>query len=93
MTHYNLYGYLAIGFVFGILVLIVILLVVLIKQSYKSKNLRMMNASDNARDAEYRILTESLQKNFQEGQEKVAAELAQLRTRVASIEKLLREVE
>ena len=96
MSGTGIYGYLGIGFVFGILVLIVILLVVLMKQVYKTKHIQIASEAELSRDTAYRKLAESscqLQREIKEGQDKLAAELVQLRTRVAAIEKLLREVE
>ncbi|PRX63472.1 hypothetical protein B0G52_12196 [Cohnella sp. SGD-V74] len=52
---FNIYGYLGMAFAFGILVLIVILLVVLIKQSFKTKHLKLTSQAD----AEFRKLAES----------------------------------
>lgn len=92
----NMYGYLSIVFVFGILVLFVILLAVIIKQVYRTKHLKIVSTADAAKEAEFRKFVESsfqLQQEMKEGQDKLAAEVNQLRTRVNAIEKLLREVE
>ena len=89
---FNIYGYLGMAFAFGILVLIVILLVVLIKQSFKTKHLKLTSQAD----AEFRKLAESslrLHQELKDGQDKLLAEIAQLRTRMTAVEKLLREVE
>lgn len=96
MNGHIIYGYVGIGFIFGILVLIVILLVVLIKQIYKTKHIQMAGEAEFSRDREYRKLTErsfQLLQDIKGGQDQLAAEVVQLRTRVSAIEKLLREVE
>ncbi len=57
---------------------------------------RLKNKQWEKLNEEYRILAESanqLDQDLKEGQEKVMKELEQLNKRIASIEKMLREVE
>lgn len=92
----DLYGYMGIAFVFGFLVLITVLLAVMIVQWFKTKHLKMTTAMEVSRDEKYRSLSEStldVQQQLKVGQEQLLAELVQLRTRTAAIEKLLREVD
>ncbi|WP_229750674.1 hypothetical protein [Paenibacillus nasutitermitis] len=63
---------------------------------FKTKHLRISNASDIARNEEYRNITENsirIQQDLREGQDKMMAELSQIRNRMTAIEKMLREVD
>jgi hypothetical protein len=77
------------GFVLVILTLITIIAVVVISQYLKNVRVKIMSAAEIARDEAYRKLAEenvAVQKKIQE-------DLADLRVRVASMEKMLREIE
>lgn len=83
------------GVIFGIggmvfvLVLLVPLAVVLVWQGFKTWQIRTTSRAEIARDEAYRKLAEeaiSLQK-------KIAEDLSDLRIRIASIEKMFREVD
>lgn len=85
----NLYGYI-------FLVAVMAMLTLFMLSRFKTKHLGISNASDIARNEDYRNLTESsirIQQELREGQEKLLAEVSQIRNRVTSIEKMLREVD
>ncbi|AEG59645.1 hypothetical protein [Desulforamulus ruminis] len=83
------------GVIFGIggmifvLVIIVPLTVVLVWQGFKTWQMRTMSRVEIARDEAYRKLAEEAISV----QQKMAGDLSDLRIRVTSIEKMLREVD
>ncbi|WP_104371490.1 hypothetical protein [Desulfocucumis palustris] len=76
------------GMVFA-LVLLVPLAVVLVWQGLRTWQIRMTSRAEIARDEAYRKLAEEAIS----AQTKISEDLSDLRFRVASIEKMLREVE
>ncbi|MEL7567801.1 MAG: hypothetical protein AAGU27_23390 [Dehalobacterium sp.] len=77
------------SFALVILILVTIVAVILIWQLFKSWQIKMASRAEIARDEAYRKLAEeavSVQK-------KIGEDLSDLRTRIESIEKILREVE
>lgn len=75
----------------GVLVLGTIILVVVLTQGVRYLNARADQASDN-RFAELNERYEALVEKVAGGQEASATDLADIRTRVGEIERLLREV-
>ncbi|MGI6492033.1 MAG: hypothetical protein GX949_03295 [Peptococcaceae bacterium] len=89
MNEEIVFGIGGMGFVLVILTLITIIAVVVISQYLKNVRVKIMSAAEIARDEAYRKLAEenvAVQKKIQE-------DLADLRVRVASMEKMLREIE
>jgi hypothetical protein len=65
-------------------------------QWFKMRQIRITSTAEIARDEAYRKLTEEAiltQQKMNENQQKVIKELSELRIRITSIEKMLREVE
>jgi len=77
------------GFVLVILTLFTIVCVVVISQVLKTARAKTVSMAEIARDEAYRKLAEEAIS----AQRKIAEDLSDLRTRVASMEKLLREVD
>ncbi len=80
---------LPIGGMIFILVLLVPLAVVLAWQGFKTYQVKISSNAEIARDEAYRKLAEEAVAV----QRKISEDLADLRARVASIEKMLREIE
>lgn len=76
-------------FVLVILSLITIVAVVVISQALKTARAKTMSMAEIARDEAYRKLAEEAVSV----QRKISEDLADLRVRVASMEKMLREVD
>jgi hypothetical protein len=86
----HFYGYLGMGFTFMILLGGITAYSITIQQRNKTKQLQF------ASDEHYAKLVESsmdLQRQVVEGQDKLLGELEEIRGRLTSVEKLLREVE
>jgi len=84
------------GFVLVILSLITIILVVIIWQALKTERSKTLSKAMLARDEAYRKLAEetaAAQKKMLEDHRRMAEDLADMRQRIVSIEKMLREVE
>ncbi|KAA0566527.1 hypothetical protein ACQCWA_22820 [Rossellomorea aquimaris] len=76
-------------FAFGMILLFTVVGVVIVTQFFKNSRAKSMNSREIARDEEYRKLAEEsilVQK-------KMSEDLTDLRERVASMEKMIREVE
>ncbi|KAF1084802.1 hypothetical protein SPSYN_01972 [Sporotomaculum syntrophicum] len=89
MNEEVIFGIGGMGFVLAILAMITIVAVVVISQVLKTSRAKTVSMAEIARDEAYRKLAE-------EGvalQRKIAADLAELRSRVESMENMLREVE
>ncbi|MGI6037830.1 MAG: hypothetical protein ACOYD6_06335 [Limnochordia bacterium] len=84
------------GFVVLMSTLFTILLALVIWQWFKSSQLRITSQAELARDKAYRKLAEeavSLHQQIAEYQEKLVADLSEMKGRIKSIEQILREVE
>ena len=82
-------------FVFGIAALIAVIIVALIWQIFRTAQTKTATEATFAQEEAYRTLAEqavAAQRTIAEEQRTIAAEMAELRTRVAAMEKLLREV-
>lgn len=77
------------GFVLVILSLITIIAVVIITQVLKTARAKTMSMAEITRDEMYRKLSEEAVSVHQ----KIAEDLSDMRARIASIEKMLREVD
>ena len=84
-----IFGIGGMAFVLVILALITIIAVVAISQVLKNTRAKTISMTEIARDEAYRKLAEEAVSI----QQKMAEELADLRVRIASMEKMLREVE
>ncbi|RKP51656.1 hypothetical protein D7Z26_17960 [Cohnella endophytica] len=92
----NIYGYLGMGFSIVVVVVGMISYITTMQQKHKTRQMQIQNGGDIAREEHYRKLAETVvlqQKQIQEGQEKLHGEIAEIRGRLTSIEKLLRDVE
>lgn len=82
-------------FVLGLAALVAIILVAIIWQVFKTAQTKTAADATFAQEAAYRTLAEGAvraQQSTAEWQRKMATDLADLRDRVAAMEKLLREV-
>lgn len=89
MKNFDLFGFVS-------LLAVLVLLIVVVWQAFKSYQTKTSNAGYIARDEAYRKLSEeaiSLQQETVENQKKIIGELSELRKRIDGIEKTLREVE
>ena len=84
-----IFGIGGMAFVLVILALITIIAVVAISQVLKNTRAKTISMTEIARDEAYRKLAEEAVSI----QQKMAEDLADLRVRIASMEKMLREVE
>jgi len=84
-----IFGIGGMAFVLVILALITIIAVVVISQVLKNTRAKTISMTEIARDEAYRKLAEEAVSI----QQKMAEDLADLRVRIASMEKMLREVE
>jgi len=89
MNEEIVFGIGGMGFVLFILTLITIIAVVVISQYLKNVRVKIMSKAEIARDEAYRKLAEEAVAV----QKKIEEDLADLRLRVASMEKMLREIE
>lgn len=76
-------------FAFGIILLITLAGIILVTQIFKNSRAKSLNSHEIARDEEYRKLAEESVLV----QKKMSEDLADLRERVASMEKMIREVD
>jgi hypothetical protein len=76
-------------FGFGFITLVTVVVTVFLSQYFKTAQTKAMNSREIARDAEYRKLAEE----SIVVQKKISEDLADLRERVASMEKMIREVD
>lgn len=74
---------------FGTLILFTAIIIVVVIQIFKTMQLRILESSEIARDEAYRKLSEG----SIEVQKKMSEDISDLRERVASMEKMLSEVE
>lgn len=89
MKSFDIYG-------FTFLVAGLILILMLAWQMFKTRQTRITSRAEIARDEAYRKLAEEAilaQQKMTENQEKMVKELSEMRVRIASIEKVLHEVE
>lgn len=77
------------GFALFILMLLTILAVVLVWQGFKTWQIKTTSKADIAREEAYRKLAEEAIS----AQQKIAEDLSELRIRIVSIEKILRDVD
>ncbi len=89
MGYLQLREFAGMGFVLVILALITITIVVAVWQGFKSWQVKTASIADMARDGAYRKLVEE----SVAVQKKMAEDISDLRSRIASMEKILREVE
>jgi len=84
-----IFGIGGMGFVLVILLLITIVAVVVISQLLKTTRAKTVSMAEIARDEAYRKLAEEAVAL----QRKIAGDLSDLRTRITSMEKMLREID
>ena len=89
MNEEIIFGIGGMGFVLVILSLITIVAVVVISQLLKTVRAKTVSMSEIARDEAYRKLAEEAVST----QRKISEDLSDLRTRIVSMEKMLREVD
>ncbi len=89
MNEEIIFGIGGMGFVLVILSLITILATVVISQGLKTARAKTVSMAEIARDEAYRKLAEEAVSV----QRKIAEDLSDLRTRIVSMEKMLREVD
>jgi uncharacterized membrane protein len=89
MNEEIVFGIGGMGFVLFILTLITVIVVVVAWQYLKNVRVKIMSTAEIARDEAYRKLAEETVAV----QKKIEEDLADLRVRVASMEKMLREIE
>lgn len=76
-------------FALAIITMIFILIVILVWQGFKTWQARTLNLAEIAREEAYRKLAEEAVLV----QQKMAADLADVRTRITTMEKILKDVE
>ncbi|MDF2524671.1 MAG: hypothetical protein K0R31_2312 [Clostridiales bacterium] len=89
MKSFDIYG-------FTFLVAGMILMLMLAWQWFKMRQIRITSTAEIARDEAYRKLTEQViltQQKMNENQQRMIEELSELRIRITSMEKMLREVD
>ena len=89
MNENLIFGVGGMGFVLAILAMITVIIVVIISQALKTARARTASMAEITRDEAYRKLAEesiALQR-------KISEDLAELRSRVEYMEKMMREVE
>ncbi len=89
MNEEVIFGIGGMGFVLVILTLITIIAVVVITQALKTARAKSVSMAEIARDEAYRKLAEETVTL----QRRIADDLSDLRTRIAVMEKMMREVE
>jgi hypothetical protein len=92
MTNIGIIEAVVVFFVLGIFVLITILIVLGVSQSFATKRAKMSIEREEAYHQLADQATSTMQRTV-EGQQKIAAGVEDLRIRVAAIEQMLREVE
>jgi hypothetical protein len=88
-------GWGSVLFATTIVALVLILIIIATWQSFKTSQTKTLAKAQISRDEAYRELAEQSTnaiKRTANEQERMAADLAELRNRIASIEKMLREV-
>lgn len=84
------------GFALVILCLVTVAFVVIISQVFKNSRTKIATAAEIARDEAYRKLAEeaiTVQRKTAEDQQKITRDISEMRERINSIEKMLREVQ
>lgn len=84
------------GFALVILCLVTVMLVVIIYQVFKNWRAKIATAAEIARDEAYRKLAEeaiTVQRKTAEDQQKITRDISEMKERINSIEKMLREVQ
>ncbi|NLF46448.1 MAG: hypothetical protein GX581_10265 [Syntrophomonadaceae bacterium] len=96
MNEEVIFGIGGMGFVLVILALITIITVVVVSQALKTQRTKTMSMAEIARDEAYRKLAEeavSVQRKITGEQQKIVSDLSEMKERIISMEKMLREVE
>jgi hypothetical protein len=84
------------GFALVILCLVTVMFVVIISQVFKNSRTKIATAAEIARDEAYRNLAEeaiTVQRKTAEDQQKITRDISEMKERISSIEKMLREVQ
>lgn len=84
------------GFALVILCLVAVAVVVIIFQVFKNSRTKIATAAEIARDEAYRKLAEeaiTVQRKTAEDQQKITRDISEMKERINSIEKMLREVQ
>lgn len=89
MNEEIIFGIGGIGFVLIILALITILAAIIVSQVLKTTRAKMASMAQVTRDEAYRKLAEEAVS----AQQKMALDIADMKERIAAIEKMLREIE
>lgn len=96
MNEEVIFGIGGMGFVLVILALITIITVVVVSQALKTQRTKTMSMAEIAWDEAYRKLAEeavSVQRKITGEQQKIVSDLSEMKERIISMEKMLREVE
>jgi D-arabinose 1-dehydrogenase-like Zn-dependent alcohol dehydrogenase len=96
MNEEIIFGIGGMGFVLIILALITILAAIIVSQALKTSRAKMASMAQVTRDEAYRKLAEeavSAQQKMAEDQHQMALDIADMKERIAAIEKMLREIE
>ncbi|NLU47066.1 MAG: hypothetical protein GXX02_03680 [Syntrophomonadaceae bacterium] len=96
MNEEIIFGVGGMGFVLFILTLITIIAVVAVSQIFKTVRAKADSMAQVTRDEAYRKLAEesiSYQKHMTENNKQIAQDISELKDRINSIEKMLREIE